>query len=99
MRIPELEKKIGSPLARIIWAHACNRIQLRNVGKIFHASGSPDGCGRIKLDARRNRVSIRLVDNGRSDREYVMRSVAHVNVWKNIAPCHSAACTLTKRST
>ena len=97
MRIPELEKKIGCPLGWVTGDRPGNGIELRNIGQILHAVGGPrvKVCA-DKLDTRRNRVWVRLVNDGRPDRKDVMRGAVHVDIREDRASRYSAACALTK---
>src|SRR5207237_9532710 len=103
-RIPYLEKKIGFAMGwssgGILRARPGNWIHLRDIWKVFHAVRRP----RVticsdKLDTRRDRVRVRLVNNRSSDRKNMLRLAAHVDVWEDGSTRNPATSVLTKRST
>src|SRR2546429_2003696 len=91
MWIPELKKKIGRPLTRIVRASSRDRIHLRDVWQIFHTIGRP--CVAVcpgKLDAGWDRIGVCLVNDARADCEKLLNCAAHVNIRKYIPTCRSA---------
>ena len=98
MRVPQLKKKIGSPLGWSIRADPGDWIELRNVRQVFHSVGGP--CVTVcagKLDARRDRAGIGLVDHTSANGENVLHLAAHVDIREDqsgptgVLACYSAS--------